>query len=264
MSRTCRCSSPCGVPGGLSRTVATPSRRLSALTACSVLEQSLRYGSLEARRTAFSVALAIFRRLRGDVQQPRTVTPGHDQYYSGLRDRPEGPGCRHRRRVRLPPHHPAPVRRRRNVQPVRPAQTCPSRSRPSSRRAVNTGLAAPSRTSNWTALPSGRRGTCSGPHHHVLDPGGSGEPGLQLPGEGCWAQHADVQHYEVPAAGPSRTMASPSCGCGGPVRVTGARVPFARTRNSRSLPAGMPGSSPSLGGWRCVHGRRSGGRSRTG
>ena len=45
----------------------------------SVLEQTLRYGPLEARRTAFSVALAIFWRMRGEVKQPRTVAPGHDK-----------------------------------------------------------------------------------------------------------------------------------------------------------------------------------------
>jgi hypothetical protein len=56
----------------------------------SVLEQSLRYGPLEARRTAFSVALAIFWRMRGE-KQPRTVAPGHDKYDSGLRDRPRRP-----------------------------------------------------------------------------------------------------------------------------------------------------------------------------
>ena len=38
----------------------------------SVLELSLRYGPLEARRTAFSVALAIFWRMRSEAQQPRT------------------------------------------------------------------------------------------------------------------------------------------------------------------------------------------------
>ncbi len=53
----------------------------------SALEQSLRCGPLEARRTAFSVALAIFWRLRGELQQPGTVTPGHDAYNCGLRDR---------------------------------------------------------------------------------------------------------------------------------------------------------------------------------
>jgi hypothetical protein len=37
----------------------------------SVLEQSLRYGPFKAHRTAFSVALAIFWRMRGEVQQPR-------------------------------------------------------------------------------------------------------------------------------------------------------------------------------------------------
>jgi hypothetical protein len=54
----------------------------------SVLEQSLRYGPLEARRMAFSVALAIFWRIRGEVQQLGTVAPGHDKYDGGLRDRP--------------------------------------------------------------------------------------------------------------------------------------------------------------------------------
>ena len=48
-------------------------------------------GPLEARRTAFSVALAIFWRMRGEVQQLGTVAPGHDEYGneygSGLRDR---------------------------------------------------------------------------------------------------------------------------------------------------------------------------------
>jgi hypothetical protein len=44
-----------------------------------VLEQSLPYGSLEACRTAFSVALAIFWRIRGEVQQPRSVAPGNDR-----------------------------------------------------------------------------------------------------------------------------------------------------------------------------------------
>ena len=53
-----------------------------------VLEQSLRYGPLEARRTAFSVALAIFWRMRGEVQQPKTIAPGHDKNDSGLRGRP--------------------------------------------------------------------------------------------------------------------------------------------------------------------------------
>jgi hypothetical protein len=38
----------------------------------SVLELSLRYGPLEARRTAFSVASAIFWRMRSEAQQPRT------------------------------------------------------------------------------------------------------------------------------------------------------------------------------------------------
>jgi hypothetical protein len=37
---------------------------------------------------AFSVALAVFRRMYGEVQQPGTVAPGHDKYDSGLRDRP--------------------------------------------------------------------------------------------------------------------------------------------------------------------------------
>jgi hypothetical protein len=36
----------------------------------SAREQPLRYGPLEARRTAFSVALAIFWRMRSEVRQP--------------------------------------------------------------------------------------------------------------------------------------------------------------------------------------------------
>ena len=38
---------------------------------------------LEARRTAFSVALAIFWRMRDEVQQTTTVAPGHDKNDSG-------------------------------------------------------------------------------------------------------------------------------------------------------------------------------------
>ena len=51
----------------------------------SVLEQSLRYGPLEAPRTAFSVALVIFWRMRGEVQQPRAVAPDNDENDGGLR-----------------------------------------------------------------------------------------------------------------------------------------------------------------------------------
>jgi hypothetical protein len=53
----------------------SPSRR-------SVLEQSLQHGPLKARRTAFSVVLAIFWRTRGEVQQTEAVAPGHDPYES--------------------------------------------------------------------------------------------------------------------------------------------------------------------------------------
>jgi hypothetical protein len=45
----------------------------------------------------------------------------------------------------------------------------------------------------------------SGPHHHVLDAGGGGEPVGQRSGKGRWAHHAHVQHHEPPGAGPSRT-----------------------------------------------------------
>jgi hypothetical protein len=54
----------------------------------SVLEQSLRYGPFEARRTASSVALLIFWRMRGEVQRSETIAPGRDRYESGLRERP--------------------------------------------------------------------------------------------------------------------------------------------------------------------------------
>jgi hypothetical protein len=54
----------------------------------SVLEQSPRYETLEARRTAFSVALVVFWRMRGEVQQLGTAASGLDRYESGLRDRP--------------------------------------------------------------------------------------------------------------------------------------------------------------------------------
>lgn len=53
----------------------------------SVPEQSLRYGPLEAGRTAFSAASAILWRIRGQVQQPGTVAPV-TAGTSGLRDRP--------------------------------------------------------------------------------------------------------------------------------------------------------------------------------
>jgi hypothetical protein len=36
--------------------------------------------------------VAIFRRMRGEVQQPGTVVPGHDRYESILRDRRRTPG----------------------------------------------------------------------------------------------------------------------------------------------------------------------------
>ncbi len=48
-----------------------PSRR-------SVLKQSLRSGGSGARRTAFSVALAIFWRMLGEVQRAGTIAPGHE------------------------------------------------------------------------------------------------------------------------------------------------------------------------------------------
>jgi hypothetical protein len=53
--------------------------------------------------------------------------------------------------------------------------------------------------------------------------------------------HARGQHHETAGAGPGRIMVSPSLGAGVPVGVTGAEAPFARTRNSRSLPAGTRG-----------------------
>ena len=53
----------------------------------SVLEQSLRSGQLEARRTASSVVVVIFWLIRGEVQRPGLVAPGYDRYGSGLRDR---------------------------------------------------------------------------------------------------------------------------------------------------------------------------------
>jgi hypothetical protein len=72
----------------------TPTRHYLKMTSDNrryVLEQSLRYGPLEARRTAFSVALASFWRMRGEVQQPGTVAPGHDKNDSGLRGRGVAP-----------------------------------------------------------------------------------------------------------------------------------------------------------------------------
>jgi hypothetical protein len=54
----------------------------------SVLKQTLRSGQLEARRTASSVVVVIFWRMRGEVQRPQLVAPGYDRYGSGLRDRP--------------------------------------------------------------------------------------------------------------------------------------------------------------------------------
>ena len=87
-----------------------------------------------------------------------------------------------------------------------------------------------------------------GPHHHVLGPGGAAAGrSASFPVRAAGLTHADVPHHAVPAARPSRTIVSPACGSGGPARVTGSSLPSARTRNSRSLPAGMPGSPPSPG-----------------
>jgi hypothetical protein len=59
----------------------------------------LRYGPLEARRTAFSVAVTIFWRMRGEIQQAGSVASGHDRYESGLRTDPavedHKRGCRY-------------------------------------------------------------------------------------------------------------------------------------------------------------------------
>ena len=49
------------------------------------MEQSLRSGPLQAHITAFSAALAIFWRMRGEVEQPGTVARSRDGYDSGLR-----------------------------------------------------------------------------------------------------------------------------------------------------------------------------------
>jgi hypothetical protein len=50
----------------------------------------------------------------------------------------------------------------------------------------------------------------------------------------------DMQDYESAVAGLRRIMVSPSSSGGMDVRVTGVRMPLARTRNSRSPPAGIP------------------------
>src|SRR5579859_6534970 len=65
-----------------------PRLRVPAQVTGYVLEQSLRYGPLKTRRTAFSVTLAIFCPMRGEAQQPRTVVPGHKKNDSCLQDRP--------------------------------------------------------------------------------------------------------------------------------------------------------------------------------
>jgi len=55
-----------------------------------VLDQFLRHGPLDGRRTGFSVASAIFWRMRGEVQIPGTIAAGRDGNESGLRDRRVG------------------------------------------------------------------------------------------------------------------------------------------------------------------------------
>jgi len=54
----------------------------------SVPEPYLRSGQFEARRTASSVALVFFWRIRGEVQRPGNIAPGRERYRSGLQDRP--------------------------------------------------------------------------------------------------------------------------------------------------------------------------------
>jgi hypothetical protein len=53
----------------------------------SVLKRCLRSDPPEARRTVFSVASAIFRRMRGEVQRSENLVPARERYESGLRDR---------------------------------------------------------------------------------------------------------------------------------------------------------------------------------
>jgi hypothetical protein len=52
-----------------------------------VLERSFRSGSLEARRTAFSVALVTFWKCAARVQQSGTFPAGYGREESGLQDR---------------------------------------------------------------------------------------------------------------------------------------------------------------------------------
>src|SRR6202012_3584443 len=49
------------------------------------------FDSTAERVTAFSVSLAICWRVRGEVQLPRALAPGHDKCDSDLRDRPSTP-----------------------------------------------------------------------------------------------------------------------------------------------------------------------------
>jgi hypothetical protein len=57
------------------------------LPVISVLEQSLRFGPLKARRMGCHVSLVVFWRMRGEVQPPRNFAPGHGRYDSSLWNR---------------------------------------------------------------------------------------------------------------------------------------------------------------------------------
>ena len=107
---------------------------------------------------------------------------------------------------------------------TRSTQITPERSRPRSRSAPSTGLAASSRTSNWTASPSGRRGTRL--HHHVLNSSSGGQRAGELPGDSRRAHHTDMEH-DAPPIWPGRTMC--------PTHIIHAAC----------LPACEPGQSPS-------------------
>ena len=70
----------------------------SAVTRYAISAQSTPERSFDPvgrrRRTVFSVALVIFWRMCGEVQQSGSVVPGRERYESGLRDRPALSGSR--------------------------------------------------------------------------------------------------------------------------------------------------------------------------
>ena len=227
----------------------------------SVLEQSLRCSPLEARRTAFSVALAIFWRMRGEVQQPRTVAPGHDKYYSGLRDRPEGPGpvSSPRSAWTTPPQRQRAVEQ--NLEPLRHAQTCRRDRGRARRRAVNTGSA--DRRGHRALDRVARSGRRAAPARTTTFwTRGSGEPAARCPvrAAGLATRTCRITRFRGQAEQdhgvPGLRLRRPGPGDG--------VEPAVRPDQEQQVAAGRDPGSPPSPGWVQMRDRpRSGGRSRT-